>query len=955
MIDCEQMDRIPHGDYAKSILLPFDQVFRNLRNAKRFAVDIGGSLVKLAYCSTVFKKTTLVTPPTANGLNRLYGVSEANVEGIRLHFIKFETKYMESCMDFIREKMSVGGQDGGNSNGSSNVSKVIKATGGGAHKYYDLISEKLKLTVGKEDEIECLIKGCNFLLRNIPDESFSYHHHEPNPYKFQNIDSCHIFPYLLVNIGSGVSVIKVESDRDYERVGGTSLGGGTFWGMGSLMSSSSKSFDDLLALAEEGDHRHVDMLVRDIYGGAYQKLGLDGDVIASSFGKTVRSHKDGDSSNNKPDYQERDLVRSLLLMISNCIGQIAYLYAKNANLKRIYFGGYFIRGHPFTMRTISYAINYWSGGEIQAMFLRHEGYLGAIGAFLKGAEEDALKLHNIDAANFYTWSEHYAGSTGLLLKPKNPVARAKNPQQSQNSNSNLIQLLEMDCSQKNLTSCPLLADATHYNPDTVDLTQDGEARDYWLECFEQGVDKTIKKALESQPNSADAKERAANFKHRYVQCLRTLKAQPFTYGFLNVRSLLDLNEQLLNEYYFPDAYSIQKHAENEHALKLFEKQIAKIDILPFRERQLALVKSLLAGNVFDWGAQEVVNLLEAKDGLSFEDALSKLQDRPWMFDGFDDWFERLEKDKPHSCACIFVDNSGFDLILGVFPFARELLKRGTKARVILCANSRPALNDVTFNELDAVTGRIATMCPIIKDSLANESLFVAESGQGSPCLDLSRLDAKLCRLIEQTNVDLLILEGMGRAIHTNFEAKFVCETIKAAALKNQWLANRLGGPMFGVVFKYEKAIDQKMLKAVVRLIKKPILSSYVRNFAASGPGAKIVPPTLNEDESFVDMDSEKLVNYCCVNYLVNSEPIEIKSDDQYPSWIWELRLGDPPTLDELDPNFYPYWQKLEQIYEEQLKRRQSTRYASAIVQRKNLQSGDKEFFQQDWERKKQLH
>jgi type II pantothenate kinase len=39
------------------------------------------------------------------------------------------------------------------------------------------------------------------------------------------------------------------------------------------------------------------------------------------------------------------------------------------------------------MHTISYAINYWSRGQVQALFLRHEGYLGAIGAFLKGAEE----------------------------------------------------------------------------------------------------------------------------------------------------------------------------------------------------------------------------------------------------------------------------------------------------------------------------------------------------------------------------------------------------------------------------------------------------------------------------------------------------------------------------------------------------------------------------------------
>lgn len=39
------------------------------------------------------------------------------------------------------------------------------------------------------------------------------------------------------------------------------------------------------------------------------------------------------------------------------------------------------------MHTVSFAINYWSRGQVQSLFLRHEGYLGAIGAFLKGAEE----------------------------------------------------------------------------------------------------------------------------------------------------------------------------------------------------------------------------------------------------------------------------------------------------------------------------------------------------------------------------------------------------------------------------------------------------------------------------------------------------------------------------------------------------------------------------------------
>lgn len=32
---------------------------------------------------------------------------------------------------------------------------------------------------------------------------------------------------------------------------------------------------------------------------------------------------------------------------------------------------------------------------MQALFLRHEGYLGAIGAFLKGAEEDSKLLFHL--------------------------------------------------------------------------------------------------------------------------------------------------------------------------------------------------------------------------------------------------------------------------------------------------------------------------------------------------------------------------------------------------------------------------------------------------------------------------------------------------------------------------------------------------------------------------------
>lgn len=86
-------------------------------------------------------------------------------------------------------------------------------------------------------------------------------------------------------------------------------------------------------------------------------------------------------------------------LCSNNIGQIAYLQSEKHQLKHIYFGGSFIRGHLQTMNTLSYAIKFWSKGEKQAYFLRHEGYLGAVGAFLKRQPQNWGRRNSVDDAS----------------------------------------------------------------------------------------------------------------------------------------------------------------------------------------------------------------------------------------------------------------------------------------------------------------------------------------------------------------------------------------------------------------------------------------------------------------------------------------------------------------------------------------------------------------------------
>ncbi|KAG5718691.1 Pantothenate kinase 2 [Termitomyces sp. T112] len=335
--------------------------------------------------------------------------------GGSLNFERFETDNIHECVEFILSLIER----------SATVNHVpiqemrrgvkIMATGGGAHKFYELFKDTLQVEVRREDEMECLIEGLKFITL-IPDEVYYFSDElihsasnpiasshtcssgkpvlpsagtngtlerpSPDPPKFGVTfvgDPTPQLPCLLVNIGSGVSIIKVNEDGTFERVSGTSVGGGTLWGLLSLLTPAT-TFDEMLAFSDRGDNAHVDMLVGDIYGQDYSKLGLKSTTIASSFGKVFKK------GGKKGDFSPEDISRSLLYAVSNNIGQIAYMNAEKYNLDRIYFGGCFIRGHAATITTLSYAIRFWSKGTKRALFLRHEGFLGAIGAWIRNID-----------------------------------------------------------------------------------------------------------------------------------------------------------------------------------------------------------------------------------------------------------------------------------------------------------------------------------------------------------------------------------------------------------------------------------------------------------------------------------------------------------------------------------------------------------------------------------------
>ncbi|XP_012367444.2 pantothenate kinase 2, mitochondrial isoform X2 [Nomascus leucogenys] len=352
-----------------------------------FGLDIGGTLVKLVY----FEPKDITAEEEEEEVESLKSIRKyltSNVAygstGIRdvhlelkdltlcgrkgnLHFIRFPTHDMPAFIQMGRDK------------NFSSLHTVFCATGGGAYKF-----EQDFLTIGdlqlcKLDELDCLIKGILYIDSvGFNGRSQCYYFENPaDSEKCQKLpfDLKNPYPLLLVNIGSGVSILAVYSKDNYKRVTGTSLGGGTFFGLCCLLTGCT-TFEEALEMASRGDSTKVDKLVRDIYGGDYERFGLPGWAVASSFGNMMSKEK-------REAVSKEDLARATLITITNNIGSIARMCALNENINQVVFVGNFLRINTIAMRLLAYALDYWSKGQLKALFSEHEGYFGAVGALLE--------------------------------------------------------------------------------------------------------------------------------------------------------------------------------------------------------------------------------------------------------------------------------------------------------------------------------------------------------------------------------------------------------------------------------------------------------------------------------------------------------------------------------------------------------------------------------------------
>ncbi|GFR47487.1 hypothetical protein Agub_g9216, partial [Astrephomene gubernaculifera] len=159
---------------------------------------------------------------------------------------------------------------------------------------------------------------------------------------------------------------------------------------------------------------------------------------------------------------------------------------------------------------------------------------------------------------------------------------------------------------------------------------------------------------------------------------------------------------------------------------------------------------------------------------------------------------------PWRKAALFVDNAGPDVVLGMLPLARVLL--GAGVQVVLLANRGLTLNDITASELSELLQRAAQSDPrdMLAPALTRGSLRVVSSGSDMPVIDLTQLSQEA---VDATaDCDLVILEGMGRAIETNLHAAFTCDSLKLGLIKHPEVAALLGGRMYDCVCKYDRGV-----------------------------------------------------------------------------------------------------------------------------------------------------
>ena len=171
--------------------------------------------------------------------------------------------------------------------------------------------------------------------------------------------------YLLVSLGTGTSIQKIDGDEAV-RVGGTALGGGAMFGLGRLLTGAA-DFASFCELAARGSRGAVDLMLSDVYPEG--EVPLAADMTAASFGKLAWD------PSLQPD--PADAAAGIVQLVAENIGLLIGQAAVAHDTRIIRIGGSTLSGSPLLATTLTRLL---SAFGCDARVLEDGAYTGAVGA-----------------------------------------------------------------------------------------------------------------------------------------------------------------------------------------------------------------------------------------------------------------------------------------------------------------------------------------------------------------------------------------------------------------------------------------------------------------------------------------------------------------------------------------------------------------------------------------------
>ncbi|SCO69388.1 pantothenate kinase, putative [Plasmodium vivax] len=344
----------------------------------------------------------------------------------------------------VREKVKQEGE--GSLPSKAPYQRVDKSTDGGDNSPEKELQGELILQCSRKDEMHCVMNGLYKLLsvkKSVVRYDLLIKKEVPVQVKLP------YEPFIIANIGSGISILLSNGHNKYRRIGGTAIGGGTLLGLAQMILQK-VSFEELIRLAappgrhsspgrlsSPGRHsppgRHsspLDLTLRHVRPDA-ACTGAPPHAehaLAASFGHLSNILKMKSVEDEKSIGQA--VARSLITMVSFNIGYLLHLLARIHGVRRLFFSGKYISNHECIMESLTLGVyyhymyihpnegeangrvggkhaSYWGGrtgvkpshqcpfrrwerncGEAarrdalpEVLFLKHDGFLGAIGCF----------------------------------------------------------------------------------------------------------------------------------------------------------------------------------------------------------------------------------------------------------------------------------------------------------------------------------------------------------------------------------------------------------------------------------------------------------------------------------------------------------------------------------------------------------------------------------------------